>query len=459
MPDWDSYDGRIIMLTKKKQKMPYTRMLALGFALIILLGALLLCLPVSTRSREWMPFLDALFTATSATCVTGLVVADTYQNWSLFGQLVILTLIQIGGLGFITIGSYIAVILKKKIGLKEREAIHESVSTIELAGVVKLVRKIVMGTFAFELTGALLLSLRFVPQYGFWRGCYMGIFHAISAFCNAGFDLMGRNEAYSSLVAYEGDILVNLTIMALIVIGGAGFLVWDDIHRNKLNFKKYLLHTKIVLITTGVLIFGGALLFYLMEKDNVLAGMNAREQLLGSLFSSVTPRTAGFNSVDTAALKDSSKFLTMVLMFIGGSPGSTAGGVKVTTAVVMVLSTIAMVRGTHGVNILDRRLEESAVKRASAIVTIDLGLAVAAALIIMSVQPLKLSDALFEVFSAIGTVGMTTGITRELVPLSRIVIILLMYCGRLGSLTFTLVFARSKPEPPVKQPVEKIVVG
>ena len=190
------------MLTKKKQKMPYTRMLALGFALIILMGALLLCLPVSTRSREWMPFLDALFTATSATCVTGLVVADTYQNWSLFGQLVILTLIQIGGLGFITIGSYIAVLLKKKIGLKEREAIHESVSTIELAGVVKLVRKIVMGTFAFELTGALLLSIRFVPQYGFWRGCYMGIFHAISAFCNAGFDLMGRNEAYSSLVAY-----------------------------------------------------------------------------------------------------------------------------------------------------------------------------------------------------------------------------------------------------------------
>lgn len=254
-------------------------------------------------------------------------------------------LIQIGGLGFITIGSYIAVLLKKKIGLKEREAIHESVSTIELAGVVKLVRKIVMGTFAFELTGALLLSIRFVPQYGFWRGCYMGIFHAISAFCNAGFDLMGRNEAYSSLVAYEGDILVNLTIMALIIIGGAGFLVWDDIHRNRLNFKKYLLHTKIVLITTGILIFGGALLFYLMEKDNVLAGMNVRESILGSLFSSVTPRTAGFNSVDTAALKDSSKFLTMVLMFIGGSPGSTAGGVKVTTAVVMVLSTIAWCGG------------------------------------------------------------------------------------------------------------------
>lgn len=447
------------MLTKKKQKMPYTRMLALGFALIIVIGALLLSLPFATRSREGMPFLDALFTATSATCVTGLVVADTYQNWSLFGQLVILALIQIGGLGFITIGSYIAVVMKKKIGLKERTAIHESVSTMELAGVVRLVRKIVMGTFAFEMLGALLLSLRFVPQYGLVRGCYMGIFHAVSAFCNAGFDLMGINEAYSSLVAYEGDILVNFTIMALIIAGGTGFLVWDDIQRNGLHFKKYLLHSKIVLITTSVLIFGGAFLFYLLERDNVLAGMSGKEQILGALFSAVTPRTAGFNSVDTAALKESSKFLTMVLMFIGGSPGSTAGGVKVTTAVVMVLSTIAMIRGTHGVNILRRRLEEDAVKKASAIVTIDLGLAVMAALIIMAVQPLGLTDTLFEVFSAIGTVGMTTGVTRELVPVSRIVIILLMYCGRLGSLTFTLVFARSKPEPPVKQPVEKIVVG
>ena len=274
-------------------------MLALGFALIILIGALLLSLPFATKSRECMPFLDALFTATSATCVTGLVVADTYQNWSLFGQLVILTLIQIGGLGFITIGSYIAVVMKKKIGLKERTAIHESVSTMELAGVVRLVRKIVMGTFAFELAGALLLSLRFVPQYGLLRGCYMGLFHAVSAFCNAGFDLMGINEAYSSLVSYEGDILVNFTVMALIIIGGTGFLVWDDIQRNGLRFKKYLLHTKIVLITTAVLIFGGALLFYLLEKDNVFAGMSGKEQLLGALFSAVTPRTAGFNSVDT----------------------------------------------------------------------------------------------------------------------------------------------------------------
>ncbi len=446
-------------LTRKKRTMSYTRKLALGFAVIIFIGACLLSLPIATRSRTCMPFLDALFTATSATCVTGLVVADTWQNWSLFGQLVILALIQVGGLGFITIGSYIAVLLKKKIGLKERTAIHESVSTIELAGVVKLVRKIVAGTLTFELAGAVLLATRFVPRFGFVKGCYMGFFHAVSAFCNAGFDLMGIEEAYSSLVAFEGDVVVNLTVMALIVIGGAGFLVWDDLHRNKLHFRKYLLHTKIMLLASGILIIGGSVLFYLLEKDNVLAGMNGREQILGSLFGVVTPRTAGFNTVDTGALTEGGKFLTIILMFIGGGSGSTAGGVKVTTAVVMLLSMASMIRGTHGVNILDRRLEEDAVKRASTIVTLNIMLALAAVIILLAVQPLSLTDAMFEVFSAIGTAGMTTGITRSLHPLSRAVLILLMYCGRLGSLTFTLVFAGRKPEPPVKQPVEKIVVG
>lgn len=447
------------MLTKKKSKMPYTRKLALGFALIILAGAILLSLPISTKSGQWMPFLDALFTATSATCVTGLIVVDTYQNWSLFGQLVILALIQIGGLGFITIGSFIAVLLKKKIGLREREAIHESASTIELAGVVKLVRKIVKGTFCFEAAGAVLLALRFVPRFGFWQGVYMGVFHSVSAFCNAGFDLMGIDAPFSSLVAYEGDILVNLTIMALIVIGGAGFLVWDDLHRNGLHFRKYLLHTKIMLIASSVLIFGGAVLFYLLERENVFAGMNARETILGALFCSVTPRTAGFNTVDTAALTEGGKLLTILLMFIGGGSGSTAGGVKVTTMVVMLLFMISTIRGTYGVNILQRRLEEDAVKKASTIVTLNLTLIVLALLFISAVQPVPLSDLMLEVFSAIGTVGMSTGLTRTLYPVCRVVLILLMFCGRLGSLTFTLVFARRKPEPPVRQPEERIVVG
>lgn len=446
-------------LEKKKQKMSYTRMVALGFALIILIGTILLSLPIAARNRECVGFLEALFTATSATCVTGLIVADTYQNWSLFGQLVILGLIQIGGLGFITIGSYIAVLLKKKIGLKEREAIHESVSTLQVAGVIKLVRKIIIGTFAFELIGAVLLSIRFIPQFGFWRGCYMGIFHAISAFCNGGFDLMGINEAYSSLVAYEGDVLVNLTVMSLILIGGAGFIVWDDLHRNGLHFRKYLLHTKIVLIASFILVFGGALLFWILEKDNVFAGMSVKEQILGALFASVSPRTAGFNTVDVAAMTDGGKFLSVILMFIGGNPGSTAGGVKVTTVVVMLLSMLAMVRGTHGVNVMDRRLDEDAVKRASTIVTLNMTLALSAVLILTALQPLDLADVMLEVFSAIGTVGMSTGITRELCTVSRLVLIMLMYCGRLGSLTFTLVFAQKKPEPPVRQPEEKIVVG
>lgn len=447
------------MLKRKRQRTSFIRLLAVGFALMILAGACLLCLPAASRSGKGMPFLDALFTATSASCVTGLVVADTWQNFSLFGQLVILLLIQTGGLGFITIGSYIAVMLKRRIGLKNREAIHESVSTLQIGGVVHLVKKIVTGSLIFELTGAALLSIRFVPQFGFFKGCYMGIFHAVSAFCNAGFDLMGIREAYSSLVYYEGDVLVNLTVMALIITGGTGFLVWDDIHRNGLHFRKYLLHSKIVLLTTLILVFGGAILFYILERNHLFAGMSVREQVLGSLFSAVTPRTAGFNSVDTASLSDASKLFTIVLMFIGGGSGSTAGGIKVTTAAVMLLSAIAMIRGTRETNVLDRRLEEDAVKRAGAIVTINLTLALAATLILTAVQPLALSDTLFEVFSAIGTVGMTTGITRELIPISRVVIIILMYCGRLGSLSFALVFASRRPEPPVQQPVEKIVVG
>lgn len=416
-------------------------------------------LPAASRNGSWTPFLNALFTATSATCVTGLVVADTWRYWSLFGQLVILALIQIGGLGFITIGAYISVILKKKIGLKGRTAIHESISTIEIAGVVRLVRKIIRGTFLFEMAGAMLLALRFIPEFGLVRGSYFGIFHSVSAFCNAGFDLMGIREEYSSLMAYEGDVIVNLTVMGLIIVGGAGFMVWDDFLRNRFHFKKYMLHSKILLTATGILIAGGTVLFLLFENNGLFAGMTIREKALGAMFAAVTPRTAGFNTTDLGGLSNASKILTMILMFIGGGSGSTAGGIKVTTAVVMVLSAAAMIRRTPGVNIYGRRLDEDAVRRASAIMMCNLGLILLASMIIFAVQPLDFSDVFMETFSAMGTVGLSTGITRSLLPVSRIAIILLMYCGRLGSLTFALVFAQRKAAAPVQQPVEKIVVG
>lgn len=444
---------------KAKLKKSTTRQIAFGFAMIILAGAILLTLPVSVQSGKGN-FLESLFTATSATCVTGLIVSDTYQNWTFFGQIVILCMIQVGGLGFMTIGAYISVLLKKRIGLQEREQLQESVNTLEIAGVVRLVKKIVQGALGIELLGAILLAFRFIPKFGIANGIYFSIFHAISAFCNGGFDLMGINEAYSSLVAFEGDIIVNLVIVVLILVGGIGFIVWDDVVRNKWHFKRYLLHSKIVITTTLVLTIAGTFLFLVTENNASFAGMSPVEKFLGALFAAVTPRTAGFNTVDTAALSNSGKVLTMVLMFIGGSPGSTAGGIKTTSMVVLLFYAIAMVRGREDINLFGRRLTDEVVKKANAVVIINFTLALIAAVIIMTVQPLlNFEDVLFEVLSAIGTVGMTTGITRELSTVSRLIIMLLMYCGRLGSLSFALVFAQKKISTSVRQPQEKIIVG
>ena len=446
--------------TKKvRYKKSTTRLIAVGFAIIILLGTILLTLPISVRSGKGN-LLNSLFTATSATCVTGLAVADTYQNWTTFGQVVILCLIQVGGLGFMTIGAFIAVLLKKRIGLQEREQLQESVNTLELAGVVRLVKKIVYRTFLVELLGAILLSFRFIPAFGPVRGIYFSIFHAVSAFCNGGFDLMGIKEAYSSLVAFEGDVLVNLVVVALIIIGGIGFIVWDDVVRNKWHFRKYLLHSKIVLTATMALTVGGTILFLITENQATLAGMNPVEKVLGALFCAVTPRTAGFNTVDTAALSNAGKVLTIILMFIGGSPGSTAGGAKTTTIVVLLLYAVAMIANREDINMFGKRLTNDVVKKANAVVIINLSLAMVAGVIIMISQPLlKFEDVLFEVFSAIGTVGMTTGITRDLNTLSRLIIIVLMYCGRLGSLSFALVFAQKNKSTSVRQPQEKIIIG
>ena len=446
-------------LIHARRHVSQTQFIAYGFFCIIITGTLLLMLPFASRDGQSEPFLNCLFTATSASCVTGLVVADTWSQWSLFGQLVILTMIQIGGLGFITVGVFISIVLRRKIGLKERGLMMESVNTLQIGGVVRLAKKIIIGTCIFEGTGAVLLAIRFIPQFGFLRGLFYGIFHSISAFCNAGFDLMGGQTPYSSFVAYYDDWLVNLVIMSLIIIGGIGFIVWDDLSRNKLHFRKYMLQTKIVLVTTAILVFGGGLLFYLLERNHLLVGMNTSGKILTSLFSSVTARTAGFNTTDTAALTDGSKLLTIILMFIGGSPGSTAGGIKTTTLVVLLLCVHSNIKQTYWINIFGRRLENDAVKRAGTILTINLLLAVTASLAIMAIQPLGFSDILFETFSAIGTVGMTTGITRALHPISRCIIILLMYCGRIGSLSFALAFVQSKRKPHVQQPAEAINIG
>lgn len=441
------------------KRLSRTQTIALGFFIIICVGTLLLMLPISARSGAWTGWHDALFTATSATCVTGLVVVDTYQHWSVFGQMVILCLIQIGGLGFITMGMFFSIFLRRKIGLKERNLIQESVNGLQLGGVVRLVKMIVPWTLLIEGCGALILTLRFVPEMGWKRALWNGIFHSVSAFCNGGFDLMGRYEEYSSLVRYQDDLVVNVVIMLLIVIGGIGFIVWDDIIRHKFHVKRYLLHTKIVLATTAVLIFGGALLFFLFERENVLDGLSTQGQALSSLFGSVTARTAGFNSTDTGAYTQATRMLMVVLMFIGGSPGSTAGGIKTTTMVVLILIVISNLRGKSELNIFGRCLEEDAVKKASTVFLMNLSLAIVSVTAICALQPFAMDDVLFEVSSAIGTVGMTTGITRDLSFVSRTLMIVLMYCGRIGSMSFALSFLERKHHAAIRFPKERITIG
>lgn len=433
--------------------------IALGFFLIIVAGTMLLMLPIASRDGHSAGFLNALFTATSSTCVTGLVVVDTYTNWTLFGQVVIIGLIQIGGLGFITIGMFFSVFLKRKIGLKERNLIQESVNTLQISGMVRLVKKIVCYSLILEGIGALLLMVRFIPRFGWLKGIWYGIFHSISAFCNAGFDLMGQFEPYASLTMYYDDILVNVVIMALIIIGGLGFIVWDDISKNKWHMKKYMLHTKIVLSMTAILILGGALCFYLFERNNLLLGMDTQGQVLSSIFGSVTPRTAGFNTTDTGAYTEATRMLTIILMFIGGSPGSTAGGIKTTTLVVILLYIWSNLRNKRGLNIFGRRLDEDAIKKAATVFSINLILATVCATIMCALETVPLSDIMMEVFSAIGTVGISTGITRDITVVSKYMLILLMYCGRIGSMSFALSFTERKRSNLVQLPVERITIG
>ena len=442
-----------------KKHISQTQFIAYGFFLIIMTGTLLLMLPMASRDGQSEPFLNCLFTAASASCVTGLVVADTWTQWSLLGQVVLLVLIQLGGLGFISIGVFLSIVLRRKIGLKERGLMQESVNTLQIGGMVKLAKKIIIGTAIFEGAGAVILSFRFIPQFGLLHGIWYGIFHSVSAFCNAGFDLMGHMGQYGSLCSYTGDWLVIGTISVLIVAGGIGFIVWDDLSRKKWHFRSYMLHTKIVLVTTAVLLVVSTLLFYLMERNHILAGMNGSETFLACFFSAVTPRTAGFNNVDTAALTDGSKFLTAILMFIGGSPGSTAGGIKTSTLAVLLLYVRSNIRQTYGVEIFGRRLEDESIRQSACILTINLGLMLAATIAIMVFQNLPMSDVFFETCSAMGTSGMSTGVTRSLNDFSRIVIILLMYCGRIGSLSFALAFTRSNRKPHVQFPAERITIG
>ncbi|MCL2053309.1 MAG: TrkH family potassium uptake protein [Oscillospiraceae bacterium] len=440
-------------------KLTYTQTIAFGFLMIIIVGASVLCLPISSKSGDWTPPLDALFTATSAICVTGLVLFDTYTHWSVFGQIVLILMVQTGGIGFMTLVTMFSIFRKRKIGLHERQLLVHSAGTLKLSGVVRLIKRIVKGALCIELAGTILLALRFCPRMGFKSGLYNAVFHSVSAFCSAGFDLMGRNKQFSSLSEYADDPVVNITVIMLIVTGGIGFVVWDDIARHKLTFRNYELHSKIALTTTGLLIVVGWLLFAVFESGGVLSEMEGHDKAIAALFMSVTPRTGGFSTVHTAELSESGVFLTIILMFIGGSSGSTAGGIKTTTLAVLALTSFAAARKMRHVTAFKRRIDDCIVREAGALVCVYFTVVTAAVLILCALESFSLKQILFEAASAIGTVGLSMGITPFLGNAAKVVIMLLMFIGRVGWLTLVFALAGEHYDPPVERVPEKILIG
>ena len=445
---------------KKKQKWSTTKIIAVGYVLVITIGTILLMLPVSGRNHEPVPFMDAWFTATSATCVTGLVTHDTYTYWSSFGQAVLLVLIQIGGMGFMTIAISAMTLTRKKIGLSKRLLMKESVGAPQVAGVVRMSRLILGGTVFFEGLGALLLSFYYIPRLGFGKGLYFSVFHSISAFCNAGIDLMGYYQPSSSLITAADSYLVGITIAGLILVGGIGFLVWEDALRWKWHISRYRLHSKVVLAAAVALVAGGTLFMFLFEYGKPsMEGKNLGEQILCSFFQAVTPRTAGFNTMDLNQLSPSSQMLMVCLMFIGGSPGSTAGGIKTTTMTILLLTIWTEFKKRKDVELFKRRVEGEVIRHAACILMFYGSLAFVSSMIICAVEGIGAKEVIFEVVSALCTVGLSLGITAEVGTLSHIILILLMFNGRVGGITILIAFSSRLSAIPSKLPAEKIAVG
>lgn len=448
-----------IPLIERIRKLSPLKIIILGFVTIILIGSLLLCLPISSRSGHSTSFMTSSFTATSAVCVTGLIKVDTHNYWSPFGQAVILGLIQIGGMGFMTICITAISLSKKKIGLTSRELMQSSVSAPQLGGIVKMTRFILLGTLLIELIGAVLLSVAFVPQYGI-KGLWYALFHSVSAFCNAGFDLMGSGGDFSSLTSFDRNPYVCFVISALIVIGGLGFFVWKDLIDTKFRFKMLRMHSKAVLVTSGILILGGALLIFLTELKNPSSQENSTLYQIGnSLFQSVSTRTAGFNTVDLSKLTHSTLFIMVLLMIVGGSPGSTAGGLKTTTLAILCASVISVFKRRKNVEIFGRRLEETATSLALCVFAMYLVMCSAGAVVMSTFDNVPFINALFESASAIATVGLTTGITPQLGIISSVFLMIMMFMGRVGSLTMLLAFSNYKSRPHSQKPLEKIQIG
>ncbi|KOA20231.1 potassium/sodium uptake protein NtpJ [Clostridium homopropionicum DSM 5847] len=444
------------MEKKSSKNLSPVQILALGFGIVILIGALLLMLPIASKDGTVTPFIDAFFTSTSAVCVTGLVTLNTAEHWTYFGTTVIIFLIQIGGLGFMSFATLFALILGKRITLKERLIMQEAMNTFSLQGLVKLAKYILIFTFAIEGAGALFLSTQFIPDYGIGKGIYFSIFHSISAFCNAGFDLTGN-----SLVPYAENSVVILTISALLIIGGLGFAVWAEIY-NYNGTKKISLHSKLVIGMTILLILVGWIFMFLFEMNNpkTIENMSMKGKLLSAFFASVTPRTAGFNSIVTSDMTLAGIFLTIVLMFIGGSPGGTAGGIKTTTAGILFMTIISVMKNKEDTEIFDRTISKGLVYKAFAISTIAIALIIIETMILSFTElGASLEYIIYEVTSAFGTVGLSLGLTPNLSLVGKVFIALTMYIGRVGVLTLLLALSNKKNGNTIKYPEGKILVG
>lgn len=442
------------MFIHKRKKLTSFQIIILGFSCMILLGTVFLMLPFSSREGIVTPFSEALFTSTSAVCVTGLVLHDTAAYWSSFGQLVIILLIQIGGMGVITVAASFAMISGRKISLMQRSTMQEAISAPKVGGIVRLTGFIVKSTLIFELLGAVVMAPVFFRDFG-GRGIWMALFHSISAFCNAGFDLMGKRQAFSSLTAYSAEPIVNLTIMFLIVVGGIGFLTWDDIRTNGLHLHKYRVQSKVILCTTAILLIVPAVYFYFCEFRTLMPG----ERILSSVFQAVTPRTAGFNTVDLTALSEQGQYIMIVLMLVGGSPGSTAGGMKTTTIAVLFATAISTFCRKEQTHFFGRRIGDTVVKNAATILLMYLVLFFFGGLAISMLEGLPMLTCLFETASAVGTVGLSLGITPDLGTVSRWILILLMFFGRVGGLTLIFAALSGTHKKAAKFPQEKITVG
>lgn len=441
-------------------KLSPMRILLGGYCTIVLIGTLLLCLPISARDGMVTPVSDALFTATSAACVTGLVRFDTFTHWSLFGQLVILLLIQVGGMGFVTIILFMNMLSKQRIGLHSRILMRDAISAPNVGGIVRMTRFILTGTFLIELCGALALAFYFCPRLGLIKGLYYSVFHSISAFCNAGFDLMGFGGKFSSLTSMADNWYVNLVFITLITVSGLGFFVWQDILQCRGKFSKMTVQSRLVLVVSAVLTFGGAAALFLMEySGTAFAGMSVGDKALASLFQSVTMRTAGFNTINLADFKECSLLLMIILMLVGGSTGSTAGGMKTTTFAVLILGISTTFRRRKNVECFGRRLEDGIARTASCIFMMYLFLMLGSAMVISCIENLPILTVLFETASAVATVGVTLGITSELSMISKLILVFLMLFGRAGSMTMLLAFSAERGPIPSKKPLEKIQIG